>query len=154
MAPWQNSRMPPSGLTFFPSEAGSLPPSSLIVKPEAGVVWMQHDPAKAKEGKVFADGAEGWLAHLTGDLLFVKVFPDVPRERQAPEEAEIEIYVHGSGRFVEVEQQGEYGEISPGAHSTWTVRWLLRQLPDTVARVPGQQLLEYTRNLAASVRAK
>ena len=154
VAPWQNTRMPPGGLTFFPSQHGTLPPSSLELRPEAGVVWMQHDPAGKKEGKAFADGDEGWLAHLRGDLLLVKVFPDVPRERQAPEEAEIEIYVHGSGRFVEVEQQGEYVELEPGASSTWTVRWLLRQLPKAIPHQPGTGLLDYTRKLVQSATRK
>lgn len=152
VAPWQNTRLPPGGLTFFPSQQGTLPPSSLSLRPDEGVVWMQHDPASAKEGKAFADGEEGWLANLHGDLLFVKVFPNVPRERQAPEEAEIEIYVHGSGRFVEVEQQGEYGELAPGSTSRWTVRWLLANVPTVIPHQPGQQLLEYTRKLVQSAR--
>lgn len=153
VAPWQNTRVPPGGLTFFASEQGSLAPSTLVLRPVEGIVWMQHDAATAQEGKAFADGQEGWLAHLGGDLLLVKVFADVPREKQAPEEAEIEIYVHGGGRFVEVEQQGEYGELAPGAHSSWLVHWLVRRLPDSVPRQASKELVDYARGLAASVRA-
>jgi hypothetical protein len=152
VAPWQNTRMPPGGMTFFPSEEGSLPPSTLDLGPAEGVVWMQHDPDNPKEAKAFADGQEGWLAHLGGDLLFVKVFADVPRERQAPEEAEIEIYLPASGRFVEVEQQGSYAELAPGAHSSWTVVWLLRRLPADVPAKPGAELLDYTRKLVMGAR--
>jgi hypothetical protein len=115
---------------------------------------MRHEPSTATEGKAFADGEEGWLAHLGGDLLLVKVFVDVPRERQAPGEAEIEIYVHGSGRFVEVEQQGEYAELAPGERSSWRVTWLLRKLPSNVPGRPGEALLEYTRDLARAVQTR
>jgi hypothetical protein len=152
VAPWQNTRVRPRGLTFFPSAAPALPDSPLALQPEAGVVWFKHEPASYKQGvKGFADGSEGWLAHVDGDLLLVKVFADVPRALQAPKEAEIEIYVDGAGRFVEVEQQGAYGELAPGASSTWPVRWLLRKLPSDLAAQPGKaELLEFVRRLVAA----
>ena len=98
VAPWQNTRVRPRGLTFFPSDSPTLPPSALELKPVDGVIWFAHDPAAVTENqKAFADGREGWLAHVDGDLLFLKVFPDVPRDAQAPGEAEIEIYVDQGG---------------------------------------------------------
>jgi hypothetical protein len=117
---WQNSRVRPGGLTFFPSAAPALPQSKFPLAPSEGVLWYAHGgKAEARTGKLFADGEEGWLAHVDGDLLFVKVFPPVPAERQAPGEAEIELYVDPSGNFVEIEQQGPYEEIVPGGSSTW-----------------------------------
>ena len=118
-----------------------------------GVVWFRHDPAAFKQGvKGFADGSEGWLAHVDGDLLFVKVFADVPRQAQAPKEAEIEIYVDGAGRFVEVEQQGAYAELAPGASSSWPVRWLLRKLPAGMPVAPGSaELLSWVRTIVAEL---
>jgi hypothetical protein len=154
VAPWQNTRVRPNGLTFFPGSTPSLPQSTLKLAPEAGIVWFRHDAATMRQsGKAFVDGAEGWLAHVDGELLFVKVFPDVPPEAQAPGEAEIEIYVHETGRFVEVEQQGAYTELAPGGRSTWRVQWLLRRLPAELARQPRQpDLVELVRALLTGVQ--
>lgn len=152
VAPWQNTRVRPRGLTFFPSPGPALPDSPLRLQPQNGIVWFSHDPAAHKQGvKGFSDGAEGWLAHADGDLLFVKVFADVARASQAPKEAEIEIYVDGAGRFVEVEQQGPYAELAPNGSFRWPVRWLLRKLPADLAAVPGNmKLVEYVRALVTA----
>jgi hypothetical protein len=154
VAPWQNTRVRPNGVTFFPSPTPALPISSLKLAPVEGIVWFSHVPASIKESsKLFADGSEGWIAQVEGDLVFVKVFPDVPREAQAPGEGEIEIYVHESGRFVEVEQQGAYVELAPGESSTWTVRWLVRRLPEGIGTEPrNRKLVDYVRCLVASLR--
>jgi hypothetical protein len=149
VAPWQNTRVRPQGLTFYPSNRPAYAYSSLTLEPVDGVVWFQHQPAKFTESqKLLADGTEGWVAHVDADLVFVKVFPDVPPEAQAPQEGEIVIYVHSSGRFVEVEQQGPYVELEPGAASTWTVHWLVRRLPPEIVAEPGSaRLLQFVRGL-------
>lgn len=148
VAPWQNTRVRPRGLTFFPSTAAPIADSPLALRPENGVAWFAHDPAAHDKGvKGFSDGAEGWLAHVDGELLFIKAFPDVPREAQAPKEAEIEIYVDGAGRFVEIEQQGPYMQLAPGTSSTWPVRWHLSRLP------PGLSAARGSPELVAHVRA-
>jgi len=154
VAPWQNTRVRPKGLTFFPCSRPVLPQSSLKLEPNDGVIWFQHDPADfAESKKLFADGNEGWLAQVDGDLMFVKVFPDVPPEQQAPGEAEIEIYVDRAGRFVEVEQQGPYVEYGDGHSSTWTVQWVVRKLPSDIHALPERKgLVSFARELAASVR--
>jgi hypothetical protein len=154
VAPWQNTRVRPNGLTLFPSSTPNLPQSTLELSREAGIAWLQHDAASMRRsGKAFADGSEGWLAHVDGDLLFVKIFPDVPPQAQAPGEAEIELYVHETGQFVEMEQQGAYVEIAPGAHSTWRVQWALRRLPPALAARPRQPaLVDWIRELVAGVR--
>jgi hypothetical protein len=154
VAPWQNTRVRPGGLTFYPSTVSALPPSSLKLEPVRGIVWFAHDPATITESrKLYGDASEGWIAHVDGDLVFVKVFPEVAREDQAPQEAEIEIYVHESGRFVEVEQQGAYVELRPGEKSSWTVRWLVRRLPAQVEVQPAsEQLVAQVRELVASAQ--
>jgi hypothetical protein len=103
-----------------------------------------------ENAKSFADGAEGWLAHLAGRLLFLMTFPKVPRAAQAPTEAEIELYVDRTGLFVEVEQQGAYEVIPPGAESTpWTVHFQVHAVPADVVADPGPQLLSWARGLVA-----
>lgn len=157
VAGWQNSRVRPNGITFYPADEPSRTSKefeALILEPANGVTWFKHAPEAFSESKkLFADGREGWLAHLDGELLFLKVFPDVPPERQAPNEGEIDIYVSNGGRFVEVEQQGPYELIPPGKSSTWTVHWLARRVPPGVPLEVGSvELVEFARQVAAEVR--
>jgi hypothetical protein len=155
VAPWQNSRVRPGGLTFYPSGAATLPHSALKLAPKDGVTFFAHDPASMKlNRKSFADGREGFLAHVDRELLFVKVFPDVPANGAAPGEAEIEIYVDGAGKFVEVEQQGAFVEIPPGGTSSWSVRWLLERVPKDIVAPGNATLVERARQLAASAAPK
>jgi hypothetical protein len=155
VAPWQNTRIRPRGLLFYPSSEPTLPESSLKLEPVDGIVWLQHDPAAFEQSrKSYADGHEGWIALVEGGLLFIKVFPDVPREQIAPKEGEVVFYVHDSGRFVEMEQQGVYAELAPGASSTWRVQWLVRRLPPGIpAEVGNRTLVELVRGLVRSVQA-
>ena len=129
-APWEVTRVPPGGLTFFP--AGSLGAGALPLEKRAGAFWFAYDGATASrlpaDGlKAFATGDRGWLAHAAGGLLFVKRFVQVPREMQAPGEAEIEVYANP--RYVELEAQGPYATIAPAASVSWTVVWLVREVP-------------------------
>jgi hypothetical protein len=154
VAPWQNTRVRPGGLTFYPSRGGVLPPSTLEPGLIDGVAWLLHDPKTMTESqKSFADGAEGFLAHVEDGFLFVKVWDDVPRERQAPGEAEIELYVDKTGRFVEIEEQGPYEELRAGGSSKWTVHWLLERLAKNVRIEPGSTaLVEAARALAGGLK--
>lgn len=149
VAPWQNTRVRPRGLTFYPSPEATLPGSTLSIEPRDGIAWLRHDPSTmTANAKSFADGAEGWVAHLDGRLLFLKTFAKVPRAQQAPTEAEIEIYVDHSGLFVEVEQQGPYLPLEPRESSTWTTRWQLLRAPDGISLEAGSpELLAWVRSL-------
>jgi len=153
-APWQNTRMRPRGLTFFPSQDPMRSDAQHEIAPQAGLIWFQHDPSVRTQGeKFFDDGQEGWLAQLDGDLLFVKTFPDVPKFAQAPKEAEIELYADGAGAFVEVEQQGPYVEIPAGKSSSWVVHWAVRRVPPSVQRAAfAPALAAFARAVAAEVR--
>jgi hypothetical protein len=156
VAPWQNSRVRPRGLTFYPSNGATLPGSTLELPLIGGVAWLLHDPNTMRENvKSFADGKEGFLAHVEKDLLFVKVWDDVPREHQAPGEAEVELYVDKTGTFVEIEQQGPYEELAAGASLVWTVSWLLDRLDSGVPVEPGSNaLFVAARRLAHRARAE
>ena len=104
--------------------------------------------------KLFADGREGWLAHVEGDALLVKTFAVVPRDAHAPGEAQIEIYATPAHTYVEVEAQGPYETIAPGAALSWRVVWLVRRLPADVPRTVGSApLLDFIRGLIETDRA-
>ena len=151
-APWQITRVAPGGLTFYPSGDGSFAPSNLHVRDEAGVTWFDYDKSKITDHqKLFADGREGWIAHVDGDALLVKTFPHVPRAAQAPGEAQIEIYANPAHTYIEVEVQGAYESIAPGAALVWRVVWLVRHLPpDLAPRAGSAPLLAHVRSLVAA----
>ena len=154
VAPWQNTRVRPKGITFYPSSEPTYAQSSLKLAPRDGIAWYAHDPTQVKESlKSYADGHEGWMAQIDADLMFVKVFPDVAREAQAPDEGEIVIYVHDSGRFVEMEQQGAYQELAPGASLTWPVVFTVGRIPpDVEIKAGNPRLVSMARQLADGAR--
>jgi hypothetical protein len=158
LAPWQITRVPPGGLSLFPTGAGAgpaCPPSTLAVREALGVTWYPFDAAAVTDHqKLFADGREGWLAHVDGDALLVKVFAIVPRDAQAPGEAQIEIYATPAHTYVEVEAQGPYETIAPGAALSWRVTWLVRRLPPDLPRTVGSApLLDFIRGVVETDRA-
>ncbi len=56
----------------------------------------------------------------------------------------VELYADTS-RYLEVENQGAYGALAPGAALVWTVRWYARQLPAGLFASPGPDLLSFVR---------
>jgi len=154
VAGWQNTRVRPRGLTFFPASVPAYTQSAFALAPLDGVMWFAHAGSDdARHGKLFADGEEGWLAHVDGGLLFVKVFPDVRPEQQAPGEADVEIYVDPKGQFVEVEQQGPYEDVAPGSEVRWQCRWGVERL-DALGPVRSGDaaLVTHARALAERIR--
>ena len=151
-APWQITRVVPVGLTFYPSGEGAFPPSNLGVQDALGATWYDYDKASITEHqKHFADGREGWLAHVDRDALLVKTFPAVPRAAHAPGEAQIEIYASPAHTYVEVEAQGAYETVEPGGALTWQVVWLARRLPEILPiSVGSEALLAHVRALVAA----
>jgi hypothetical protein len=155
-APWQITRVRPGGLTFFPTGDGNYAPSNLAVRETLGVTWYAYDAAAVTENqKLFADGREGWLAHLDlhgdGGALLIKTFAVMPRAAHAPGEAQIEIYASPLHTYVEVEAQGAYQSIAPGASLDWRVVWLVRRLPPGLPCVAGSaELLAYVRAMVGA----
>lgn len=158
-APWEISRVPARGVTFFPTGRSEGPKLELAVHQQAGITWYQNDPQviSLEDGqKYVADGAEGWLAHVAGALLLLKQFEDIPPGDAAPGEGEIELYASHSSRgpYVEIEQQGPYRSIAPGSRLDWTVRWALRKIPASIDRRLGSTgLVELARTVAAQLAA-
>jgi hypothetical protein len=134
-SPWEVSRVHARGLTFFPSGQPAVGP--LRVERVGNGTWFAHEPdgLDSTGQKAFAHAAQGFVAHAGRGLLYVKSFPEVPSELQAPGEAEIEVYAND--RYVEVEVQGPYTVIAPGDCTTWSVRWYLRKLPPHIVPFAG-----------------
>jgi hypothetical protein len=146
-APWEVTRVQAGGLTFFP--IGSLLSGELAVEERAGATWFAHAPAELSLAgqKAFVRGPVGMLAHAARGFLYVKSFEAVPLQAQAPGEAAVEIYANR--RYAELEVQGRYARIEPGASASWSVAWRLRRLPgDVVAAAGSADLLVLAASLA------
>jgi hypothetical protein len=153
-APWEITRVAPSGMVFFPMGTGGARKGSqdlLSVSIVGGVAWFTYDASViTNDQKLFADGAEGWIAFANDGLLFIKAFSDIALAQAAPGEAEIEIFANAAHTYVEVENQGAYAPILAGATSTWPVRWFLRSVPASIPVAAGSAaLVDYVRNVIA-----
>ena len=124
VAPWEITRVPNDGVIFFDAPVEGIWPAGLMdFKSQFGLSWFQADEAQQNR-KINADG-KGWLAYCANGLLMVKKFDDLDASQPAPEEAEIQVYVNMRKTFIELESQGAYTELKPGAELTWTVTWYL-----------------------------
>jgi hypothetical protein len=157
VAPWEITRVAAGGTTFFPMGEGAPTRGMqelLKLDIKDGIAWFAYEANTiTSDQKVFADGHEGWIAHVDGDLLLVKAFRDIAPKKAAPGEAEIEIYADAGRTYVEVENQGACVNLAPGAFSSWTVRWFLRRLEPSLDVCPGSaELLALVRGLVRGQR--
>ena len=124
VAPWEITRVPNAGLIFFDAPVDAITPAGLMnFQPKHGVAWYQADET-GENRKINADG-HGWLAYCNNGLLLVKRFDDLTPSQPAPGEAEVQVYVNRGKTYIELESQGAYTELKPGAELTWTVNWYL-----------------------------
>jgi len=155
VAPWEISRVAPGGLTLYPTGKGKKKNLlAKLMKDQDGISWFDYDSTtmnfkESEVPKLMHDGAEGWLAQVSGDLLLIKKFVDVTLEKTAPGEGEIEFYANPDKSYIEIEQQGEYTLLAPGASLSWEVKWYLRTLPSNAkAEIGNKELVTYIRSIA------
>ena len=127
MACWEISRVAPGGLSFFPTGEVELtrvaPHGELNPKKEAGFSWFDHRAFRPGQSlKLHADASAGLLAHRVGEHLLLKCFEGSPAELQAPGEGEVELFAEEAGRYVELEVQGPFAAIAPGAQQSFSIR--------------------------------
>ena len=162
VAPWQITRVPYSGLTFYPIGSGGEPEAQMrpyapgpitAVTIANDIVWYDFTQARNDAEKSIGDGSEGWLAHVADGVLFLKTFPDIPANQQAPDEAEIEVFAgpatNESGAYIELEPQGAYASLAAGATSQpWRVSWYAHAVPAELdVSVGSAELVEWVRSL-------
>ena len=152
VAPWEISRVAPGGLTLYPTGKGKKQNllSKLMVD-KNGITWFDYDSSKmnfkpSDVPKLMHDGAEGWIAQVSGNIILIKSFKDVSIEKTAPGEGEIEFYANPDKSYIEIEQQGEYTALESGKELQWQVKWYLRKLPEGMkAEVGSKELAEFVR---------
>ena len=146
VAPWEISRVPNDGVLFFVAPAVE-PANNMVGLPfefTQGAAWYVMDEARENR-KINADG-RGWLAYCAKGLLFVKKFQDLKAGQAAPAEAEIQAYANPGKTFVEIEEQGAYTTLAPGASVSWTVRWSV--VKTDLEPAPSKALLKLAKKLA------
>jgi hypothetical protein len=151
VAPWEITRVAAGGLTFFPNPAsGPAPrtcsgafPVPTTADDESETLFA--DLPSAGETKLCADGGpKGYEAQLSGDLLLVQAWADVPVASEAAGEGEDEFYTDPNFTYEEVENQGPYASLAGGSSAQWTVRWTLTKVAALDAGVKASNVLEST----------
>lgn len=150
VAPWEVTRVRPNGLTFFPTgtrEVKTPDLDLLFLEKSGGVSFFDHAAwERGSAEKVNADALEGFVAHATGSVLFVKTWTDVAASAQHEEEGEVGLFADPDGGYVEVENQGALVELVSGAEVFYEVRWFVAGLPSTVEVAVGSAaLVEFAR---------
>jgi len=141
LAPWQITRVPSGGVTLFALGSGGTARDDLGIVVEGSLASYPYDATRVtREGqKSFVD-ARGWVAHCHAGLLLVHRFPDLTPEEPAPGEAELELYADPSHTYVEIEPQGAFRRLSPGATSEpFRVLWELAEVPSDLARASRER---------------
>jgi Domain of unknown function (DUF4380) len=144
-APWEVTRVRPTGLVFFPTGVRAFSADSgpaFETQEAAGATWFDVDTtAIDADAKFFADAARGWIAQAAAGVVFVKKFAGASPGSEAPGEAEIEMFVSGDHAYVEIEGQGPYRSIAAGGSVTWSVTWVLARTPAGVDASVGSAAL-------------
>ncbi len=154
-APWEVTRVHTKGIAFFPMGKGERRGGLMPLTVETnGICWFTYNESKLPlkgDRQLYTDGSEGWLAEVNENIILVKKFPDIPLEKNAPKEGEVELYaspVEPGKSYVEIEHQGAYEELQPGASLDWEVTWYLRKLHSDIKAEAGNKLLtSYVRKL-------
>lgn len=161
-APWQVTRVPRNGITFFPTGTGSCSgtcPTELTIAKAGGFSFWEYDASDVGAGspgggnawgdKWVGDGANGWLAHAHDGVVLLFQFPDVAAAQFPPGDGDIAIYASAQAPYVEIEPEGAYAPIAAGATLSWKVKWSLHAIPDDVPEEPSEALGQFVSGLVA-----
>jgi len=152
VAPWEITRViNGDGLIFFEATDNRIWPEGLMnFEPVQGAMWYKTDET-TENRKVNADG-KGWLGYCADGLLLLKRFKDLKPNEAAPDEAEVQVYVNRGKSYIELESQGAYTQLKPGAQLRWTVRWYLTPV-DTTAQQP-EKLLQTVKDIFSGKKSR
>ena len=132
-APWEITRVPPSGMSFFANS-----------QEQNKIEWINLNEPCDKQSKVFYDGS-GWQAYLNKNILFIKTYDNIAPEEAAPKESEFQLYREKS-LYVEIENQGKYEQITAGDSISWQVKWIVRKLPVNIKpEIDNPELVSYVK---------
>jgi hypothetical protein len=148
VAAWEVTRLPKGSEVFCRIDTQSMPYRALKgMKSELDVTGKYHlwVPASydGPSQKVSYDGMEPWIATQRGQAMLWRRSQPLTVDQFAPKAGELEIYVDDNTDYIEVEIQGAYRSLAPGASARLRVDWWLAPAPaqpDQVwALVPSEQ---------------
>ncbi|TLM78435.1 DUF4380 domain-containing protein [Microbulbifer harenosus] len=149
IAAWEITRVPSRGLAFAPVTTDSVKTvrGRMAYELENDALWLPMEAdAPLVEGKVVANGTEGWLAYAVDGLLYLKLYPKVAMREMASGEGDIELYLSGELPFLELEVQSAARRLQRGQGLDWSVEWLLLPLPEDLKIHSGSpDLLAFVR---------
>ncbi|WP_160154062.1 DUF4380 domain-containing protein [Microbulbifer sp. ALW1] len=150
IAAWEITRVPNRGLAFAPVTTDSVKTvrGKVAYELNRDTLWLAlEDKAPLVEGKVIANGTEGWLAYAVDRLLYLKIYPRVAMADMATGEGDIELYLSGELPFLELEVQSAAQSLRSGEALNWSVMWRLAPIPETVAIHSGSRsLMQFARD--------
>lgn len=125
VAPWEITRVLARGSVYFDCPVAGITPAGLMNFVEKdGYAWFDIDHVEGQNRKINADG-KGWLSYTYNGITLTKKFQNLKPSQPAPDEAEIQVYVHQGNAYVELEAQGAYETLKPGKSMSWTVKWFV-----------------------------
>jgi len=126
IAPWEVTRVPKGGFTFFPVKqeypAFEAVPSG---NHENLYYCSVANTYSGRSQKINFDGTQGWLAHAVDGVLLIKKFRDLSANEIAPKEGDVEIYIDDDTNYMELENQGAYVALMPGDTTSYKTCWYL-----------------------------
>ncbi|WP_231756845.1 DUF4380 domain-containing protein [Microbulbifer elongatus] len=150
VAAWEITRVPKRGLAFAPVNADTVKTvrGEVAYTLDKDTLWLPlNEDAPLVEGKVIANGSEGWLAYVVDQLLYLKVYPPVAAADMATGEGDIELYLSGESPYLELEVQSAAHQLRQEEALSWTVNWLVVPVPEALAVHTGSPaLLDFVRN--------
>ena len=154
-ASWEIMRVPTGGLSFFPingTVSGKLEPAFVV---QEGIAWWDYDSTKNIFEKAFADGKDGWLAHVDNKrIIHIKKFVDSPSNFPSNSEKEIEFWANDKMYYNEIEKHSEYKTIPANDSTTLTVTWFLRKLPENISvSKANPDLLDYVSGIVNPIQS-
>ncbi len=156
LAGWEITRVPRRGLVFYPASESSLDVvmGAVSYRHNTEVVWFDLKPdVKPPEGKINANGEEGWLAWVEDDLLYLKLYQPVAPEQLASGEGDVEVYFSPRLDYIELEVQSAAQALKRGDQLSWRVTWLVEEVPNDIPVAVGSKpLLAWVRQQAQQLR--
>lgn len=150
VAPWEITRVPPDGLTFYAGEPNSYKAPFTVVD-SLGYVWFDYVNSTIQKGhdKLIGKCSKGWIAHVKDNVILLKVFEHKEDYKFAPGEGEVEIYASPDKKYIEIEPQGPYVSLNPGESLEWKLKWVLKKVPKNAsANVGNKELIDYVELIA------
>jgi hypothetical protein len=152
IASWEIFRVPTGGISLFPINGSVSGELSSVFEYSGGVAWWDYDSTNNTFNKAFADGKDGWLAHINNDrIIHIKKFTDSPSNFPGNSEKEVEFWAESGRRYNEIEKHSEYKSVAANDSTSLSMKWYLRKLPDNIEVKEGNaQIISYITSLLKS----